>query len=359
MLMAKISSPASLKYFGAMVISMSKIGSDLYFKISQDNMYMTCMNQSKSALFNYELSDKFFQDYQYYSENDQDLNCILEAKSVAGVFKHLKNVETCVIKIHEREEFTETRFEMVCTSGLKKTFVLEANEISPIFPAVDYTNYEAKITSSPSVLIDALKMFDSGLVEVSFVLSQNDITVRSYFDEKQAEGGLKRKPVLTETNIPSNEFEDYFPSTSSNMELVFNAKDMRAILEFCHNINSITLNIYSMGEGDPLYVIFNVKNAFAAVFILATLDLSSVISQSTQTATQTQTPKYKYETSSSVDVKDYSLSSLSISQNAYSNIKFTQSQSQRDDISSENTRPLKRMKLSSDDSDEPDMVWDD
>lgn len=100
---------------------LSKIGPDLYFEALDDRLVLGTTNSSKSGYARIQLWSSYFIDYHVppgHVETGEN-GCRVALKACVPIFRSMKNVETCdirmsndklVIQLHCRENTTKTHF---------------------------------------------------------------------------------------------------------------------------------------------------------------------------------------------------------------------------------------------------------
>lgn len=162
---------------------LAKIGPDLYIEAVEEGLILGTANSSSSGFARVHLWPAFFIAYHVLPEQIGlgENCCRVSLKACAAIFRSMKNVETCdirmnqsasrlIIQLHCRENTTKTHF----------ITILEQETLTAPSRPVDST--VNTLTASQKVFSDILSIFNSTEEELTIEASKKGVTVQNYLE---------------------------------------------------------------------------------------------------------------------------------------------------------------------------------
>uniref|UniRef100_A0A0B6ZL02 Cell cycle checkpoint control protein RAD9A n=1 Tax=Arion vulgaris TaxID=1028688 RepID=A0A0B6ZL02_9EUPU len=265
----------SLKVFGRAILSLSKIGDELYFEPLEDGLFLRSVNSSRSAYGSFQFSPSFFSNYVIgvtdkdgHSEDDDDdvLRCKLGMKSIMAVFKSLPTIDKMVEKCRVSLDVAEARliFQMYCRHGIIKTHKLAFIECETLQAVFSKDMCPNKLTAVAKLLCDAVLNFQNNQEEITLIIRPNYVALKNYVDDEPD----PHKVVHTELTLSPEEFEQY--QAGVDADITFCLKELRAILAFA-DIAGLPVTLHFESAGRPITFSITTDLSFEANYVLATL----------------------------------------------------------------------------------------
>ncbi|XP_018021736.1 cell cycle checkpoint control protein RAD9A [Hyalella azteca] len=283
----------NIKVFARSIHSLARIGDELHVEPRVDGVSFCTVNSSRSAFASFLYGESFFSQYESgvdapsgscsqsssLQSDAQAVKCKVAMKAFLGAFKSLSNVEKSVerCKIMVDEACSKLLVQLVCRYSVVRNYHLPFIECETLAAVYDESSCPYTVTSPSRLLSDVLVNFQPGQDEVSFKVTPTSASMRNYVDDEPD----LTKVIRTELQLENDEFDSF--NIASDGEVVFNLKELRAILSFSEPCNLPVKACFSQ-PGSP--VIFGVENKplFECKFVLATLIPTSVAESQAGTA---------------------------------------------------------------------------
>jgi hypothetical protein len=180
-------------------------------------------------------------------------------------------------------------FELQCKLGIKKTYKLAFELPKVMRPVSDKNKCANKIVINQTRSLDeSIKNnFHTSVEEISFIVTENYLRVRSYIDDEAQKckkiyifnyllttppffhTKLAGKKILhTQIDLQKSDFGQY--KINPNNEITFSLKMLKCILDFCEHAGQ-PVTIFFDQSGQPLILSLNYFNTVEIEFVLATL----------------------------------------------------------------------------------------
>ncbi|KAL6066506.1 Cell cycle checkpoint control protein rad9b [Balamuthia mandrillaris] len=300
----------SVRIFSKVIQCLAKVGDDLFLEASDQKLVFRTLNQARSAFVAVTFTMNFFESFSLSA--DMLTRCKIQLKPCLAVFRSTSTVEKCTMRLDEAE--SKLIVHLLCKLGIKKTFKLAFEESETIQAVYSKENCPNKIVSRPRLLLDVVGNFHSNLDEISFIVYEKHLVVKSYVGQEKRSG--VNKPLHTELTVDSREFEEYMV-TGDIGEITFCLKELKALLSFCE-VAGQQIALWFEKGGRPILFTVNVFNCFEVDFVLATLlepvtsgSQSSSASESSQSQSGSQRPPPSYSTSGTQSTPPSSSESVS------------------------------------------------
>ncbi|KAM8960750.1 cell cycle checkpoint control protein RAD9B [Pelodytes ibericus] len=264
-----------LKVFGKAILSLSKIGDELWFDPVENGLALRVVNSARSAYACILFSSFFFLNYQkaVIHEHGQgevllQIRCKLSVKSVLPMFRSLSTLDRNVDKCSIYMDFNNCRviFHWYCKHGITKTHNLIYEECEPLQAAFNKNTCPNALKIQSRILSDVIIHFPTCQEEVTLTITPLKVSIKSYNEEAM---GFS-KAMHTEIHLSRDEF-NYF-QVGVDSEITFCLKELRGFLAFAETI-SACVSVHFGQPGRP--VAFSMDDVmFEANFILATLEQS-------------------------------------------------------------------------------------
>ncbi|XP_045625079.1 cell cycle checkpoint control protein RAD9A-like [Procambarus clarkii] len=262
----------NIKVFGRVMHSMAKIGDELYVEPDSTGVIFRTVNSSRSAFASFHFGSGFFTHFdeglggQQSNAGDEIVKCKVAMKAFINVLKSIavleKTVERCKLTLDGDD--AKLGLQLTCRHGIVKSCSLPFIECETLQAVYDKTSCTNHIQSQSRVLSDAVLNFQLNQEEVTLCVSPEKTVLRNYVDDEPDPG----KAIHTMLTLESGEFDDY--NISSECEVTFCLKELRAILAFAEPVN-LPISSHFSEPGSPM--IFSIDNSpmFEGTFVLATL----------------------------------------------------------------------------------------
>lgn len=291
----------SINLFGSAIVSLSKIGKDLYLEFDTvSGLDLRTLNDGKSVFSYFHFATSFFERCtmgptnstsrkRLSREDDTDdvLNLRIHFKALQGIVRHRKNVQCLRIFCKPDDsllnfEYTLNHRDTLLTAVHRVKIGNDANSVS----AVTQTEGASELTAHPKVLSKLLEPLCTQS-NAAIIVRPNSLAASSFhYDES-------RKHVLvSETACSLDELVDFdFQTTRDTLDpdlpesvnqevvLVIPVKCTSAFLHFCGTeMNVVDLSFHWGGK--PL-LLKSEADGVTAELVLATLDHSTLTSMRT------------------------------------------------------------------------------
>eukprot|EP01124_Arcella_intermedia_P019672 TRINITY_DN2699_c0_g1_i1.p2 TRINITY_DN2699_c0_g1~~TRINITY_DN2699_c0_g1_i1.p2 ORF type:complete len:397 (-),score=80.65 TRINITY_DN2699_c0_g1_i1:1373-2497(-) len=282
-----------------MLVCFSKVGEDLNIEASETSLVTRTLHIGRTAYFCFTFEKPFFESYSI----EYPVRCKLLLKSCLAVFKNIgKNVENCTISSKHSEG--SILFTFNCKFGVKKIYKLDAEDVEPIqavFRREDMLQY---LVIQAQILQLSLNNFPLKLGEISIILDQELIKLKSFIEPKAEDNVMKKLPV-TELALKVADFEHYEYNSKYPTTYTLSLKELKAVVSFCDLKQGQTISMWLHSEGRPVLLSVGVPRVYKADFVIATLQDSAENSQS-QSATDRSTASSQSRTTPSSAMKTLS-----------------------------------------------------
>jgi hypothetical protein len=296
-----------IKTFSKSILTLSKIGDEIYLEPTQQSLSIRTVNASRSAFARFSFNQAFFTHYDpafnlpkgavnpnetLTTSQDDEFKCKIPAKCLLTIFRNInfieKNVEKCTITIkrvplsqdsaaHKIYDFDTTMMTKIddqlfdikfliimnCKHGLRKTFILSISDCENLQAAFTAEHCTSHLNIPAKNLHDTINSFSNDTEEISFLVEAKRLNIKNYVEPENVDV----KIVNTQVSFDSAEFEFY--EIDKCMDITFCLKEFKILLLFGAWLE-LMLQIYFKTKGRP--IIFNYEgNGFEASFTLATL----------------------------------------------------------------------------------------
>lgn len=200
------------------------------------------VNSSRSAFASFYFGSSFFSQYEKDSDDGSSssqstkedvIKCKVALKAFLGAFKSLSSVEKTVerVKIVVDEEDDKVILQLSCRYSVVRNYNFSFIECETLSAVYDEDICPFCITSPHRLLTDVFVNFQAGQDEVSLSVTPSSAIIKNYIDDEPDIS----KVIRTELQLESEEFDSY--TVNSNQEVVFNLKELRALLAFSESCN--------------------------------------------------------------------------------------------------------------------------
>ncbi|KAF2359870.1 Rad9/Ddc1 [Trinorchestia longiramus] len=270
----------NIKVFARSIHSLARIGDELYVEPDLEGISFCTVNSSRSAFASFKFGRSFFSQCEsgidgsapstsQSNSSQSDAETIkykVAMRAFLGAFKSLASVEKTVerCKIVVDDAAAKVIVQLVCRYSVVRNYHLPFIECETLRAVYDEASCPYAVTSPSRLLSDVVVNFQPGQDEVSLKVTPTSACVRNYVDD---EPDLS-KVIRTELQLESDEFDAY--GVEAEGEVVFNLKELRAILGFSEPCNLPVTARFSQ-PGSPIIFSVDNKPLFESKFVLATL----------------------------------------------------------------------------------------
>nr|CDS33938.1 cell cycle checkpoint control protein rad9a [Hymenolepis microstoma] len=256
-----------LKVFTRAITSLGKLGDDIFFECSSDELSIRCVNSTRSAFAVVSFSGKFFE--KNFRLTDSEVRFKLNTKTCCKVFKQTmawdKTLHRCKIRLDNEQNRLVVQFFQ--RHGIVKTYNLPIIECESLEAIYDIENSTCQIAMSSKVAGEIMQNFRQNQTEVTISMQIGECIFRNYVEQSDVSS------VNTHIPVPVTEFEAY--RLTEECDITFCQKDFRAALLFGESVNAL-LVLNCSQPGNPMILTFTDEKNYKAHFVLSTLPLPYV-----------------------------------------------------------------------------------
>ncbi|KAF4529320.1 hypothetical protein B566_EDAN011414 [Ephemera danica] len=292
----------NFKALGKAILTLSRIGEELYVEPYKDGIYFRTVNPKRSAYASFNFTQSFFAFYKLDAtssnhtsnrrgDEEETLKCKVAMKSVLAVFRTpANNVESCQLQLDPDDG--QLTFQLRCRHSVCKTYYVPVIECETVQAVYDKENVPNKFSAPSRVLTDVMQNFQKNHEEISLTVGTNRIFFRNYSDVSAAEKcsyllDSRRAAVRTELTLEPLEFDVYVIDLETSV--TFSLLELRALLMFAE-ATSLPVVAYFEGPGKPIIFTISSLPTFDAHFVLATMSQQqSDLQQNSQASTSSST----------------------------------------------------------------------
>uniref|UniRef100_A0A1B0DQ52 Uncharacterized protein n=1 Tax=Phlebotomus papatasi TaxID=29031 RepID=A0A1B0DQ52_PHLPP len=248
--------------------NLAKIGSDLYLEAMVSGLSLGTVSCLESSFAKIELAQNFFIEYHQQirppiPDGSSETKCRISLKSLLSVFRHLKQVEVCTLRLDQDSD--RLVIKLKCAEEKVRMMyvpILEQDELDRDSSKDKYPN---KLMCVTSVLSNVMTNFQSEM-EVTMDISKEKIIVKNYIDDRIVEKTLLR----TRVTMQAEEFQEY--TVNQETRLTFCHRSFRAFLSLSEAFGTnCSIKIDFDTEGAP--IMFSVSEApIEGKLLMMTLD---------------------------------------------------------------------------------------
>lgn len=284
----------NFKALGKAILTLSRIGEELYVEPYKDGIYFRTVNPKRSAYASFNFTQNFFAFYKLDMTNsnstsnrrgdqEETLKCKVAMKSVLAVFRTpANNVESCQLQLDPDDG--QLTFQLRCRHSVCKTYYVPVIECETVQAVYDKENVPNKFSAPSRVLTDVMQNFQKNHEEISLTVGTNRILFRNYSD---VSADSRRAAVRTELTLEPLEFDVYVIDLETSV--TFSLSELRALLMFAE-ATSLPVVAYFEGPGKPIIFTISSLPTFDAHFVLATMSQQqNDLQQNSQASTSSST----------------------------------------------------------------------
>eukprot|EP00741_Cyanophora_paradoxa_P009681 tig00001590_g9379.t1 len=263
------------KTFTKAVVCLAKCGDELFVEADEERLLLRTVNSAKSAFLAFSFLTGFFERYELTERVER---CKVLSKPLLSTFKTAVNAESILFSVNAQGE---PRIVVLVTtkSGVVKRARLHYEDAEALQAVYSRESCTATVVSRPRLLAESLAAFQKESEELTFTLRRNALKVRSYLDPARSQQVVAAgaagpaKAMQTELSIDARDFQEFgAPAAPLDAEVIFNVKELRAMLRFCEEAGH---DIAMRAEGPGRPVLFSAHTNgpayFEADLVVATL----------------------------------------------------------------------------------------
>lgn len=330
----------NVKIFAKSILSLSKIGDEIYIEPNQDSLTIRTVNSSRSAFSCFSFNSTFFLSFDPHltksalkignqnvtivpennerTFNDESLiedtehfKCKIPSKCLLSIFKNINSMEklvekctitikyvpyirdpsqkacdydsTMITKVYDKESKQEQLYDtkfliiMYCKYGLRKTFILSISDCENLQVSFTSSKCNNKLKISSRYLHETINSFSTDTDEVTFIVESEKLLIKNYVEPDSND----KSSINTQVCFDKDEFTQFL--IEKELDITFCLKEFKICLTF-GNWFDLPVDICFVRKGRP--IIFNYSNdSFEANFTFATL----MDSQNSQSSTISNT----------------------------------------------------------------------
>jgi len=268
-----------------------KIGNEILLEaVAQDSLCLRSINPAQSAFFNVKIRVDAF---ECFHVPERIVQVAVATKSFLAALRTPKvhNIRLTL----EGSDKSKLCFQMESeTTGLKKKYSIPTLEDIPFLNTViDKSTFHTQFTTRPEVLSKLLSNFQAGASEMSVVCKKADGTKNLIFNSHANSFNAPRDMFLKTTMELNTDDEDieYRFNNSEPLDLSFNLKDFKAMVQFCSDV-STDIAVYMDKPGSPVVVAPSFRRShhrlgesdFVAEMLLASMEPANQSEEDTKPA---------------------------------------------------------------------------
>ncbi|XP_059614389.1 cell cycle checkpoint control protein RAD9A [Phlebotomus argentipes] len=230
--------------------NLAKVGSDLYLEALLSGLSLRTVNSSHSSFAKIHLAESFFLEYiqQITPSNASfETKCRVSFKSLLSVFRHIKKVEVCTLRLDQ--ETARLTLRLRCAEEKVRNMyvpILEQETLDATFHRDDIMN---KIVCHANLFSNIMTQSET---ELTLDVSKEGIVVKNYIDDRIVDKTVARTTVT----VNRSEFATY--SIKQETRLTFCFKSLRAFLTLAEAVSAgCNVAIEFETEGRPIIITVN------------------------------------------------------------------------------------------------------
>ncbi|XP_055306605.1 cell cycle checkpoint control protein RAD9A [Sitodiplosis mosellana] len=243
--------------------SFARIGIELYVEAdARSGLSLRTVNMTKSAFASIVFNLDFFSSFMVKSKNVEENQCKLSMKSCLGVFRNMKQVESCTITLDAKSCKMTVQFK--CRLETIRTHHISILEHETLQAAYVTDRSLNVLGGNHKIFSNIVSSFKANEEELSIKANEKNIVIQNYEDGTQVDNRFVRSQIT----LKSDEFDSF--KIGENTTITFCMRELRAILNFAESMNtSISANFDTAGSP----VVFVIKNydTFEANLVMSTL----------------------------------------------------------------------------------------
>ncbi|XP_075161600.1 cell cycle checkpoint control protein Rad9 [Haematobia irritans] len=249
------------KVIAKAIQSLAKFGSDLYMEADDIGLQLRTFNVSKSAMGTFRFKRAFFETYNEGNGNGENF-CKVSMKTILPVFKNMKQVERCEIRL--LAEVSKLQIKFKCRLEALKNVLISIVDEENVTAAVSIEDTSNVIVGSYKVFNDISSNFNSSEVEITLEAMGNGLTAKNYIEGAR----VSDKFMRSRKKLSPSDFENY--DVHEESAVTFSLKEFRSFLHFAETIGeNLTLNF---GEaGGPIFLTIKKLDLIECTLVMTTV----------------------------------------------------------------------------------------
>ncbi|KAK9502277.1 hypothetical protein O3M35_011076 [Rhynocoris fuscipes] len=255
----------NVKIIARAILSLSKIGDELFIEPTSEEISFRTVNMAQSAFAEFKINHSFFSSYSYNDPDDSESMCKVTMRSCLNIFKNIHNmdkqVENCEIRM--KPEATVVIFQMKFTNAPVKKYylpIIDSEKLEANIP----TESQNRLTASSKMLTSTIKNFRYSEDEITLTVDKDKALIKNHIELRKDVHSMR-----TELCFHPSEFENYTVNNPACITFCF--KELRAVLAFAEPSN-LSVGMSFSSPGMP--ILFQVQNVpvYEASYVVSTLN---------------------------------------------------------------------------------------
>jgi len=255
-----------LKTFHKALISLSKVGGEIYFEPCQDKLLAKAINNRKTAFFVFCFKAGFFStiDGKIQQNDDNPFRCKLQLKSILLAFHSVvnteKSVESCLIQF--KQDSYQVFITRNCRYQVCQKYTLPTLEHDTL--KIDFNQSGSNHwTITSKLLSETTAIFRNNLDEIIMTATSEGLQIRSYVYSHE-----EKDQVNTCVSIEAESCDEYHIEHTTT--LTFNLKELRSMMSFAETVSLPVKAVFSDG-GRPIAFTIDQEPILQVSYVLATM----------------------------------------------------------------------------------------
>uniref|UniRef100_A0A0R3S3S2 Cell cycle checkpoint control protein RAD9A n=1 Tax=Elaeophora elaphi TaxID=1147741 RepID=A0A0R3S3S2_9BILA len=257
----------NFKIFARAILTLNRIGNELYMEPSDLGLILRSLSCSKSAFGAFMFSKSFFSECDVLKLNLNAYNvCRIPMKCALSAFKCVKNSEKAVLscQLYLNPRADSMLIQLTHTYDVVRSHTIPFFECTTMFrTVVDKANLNNCFVIQARLLLEMFNRMHHNTDEISIDAKIEEISFRNYITHEQDRDMVMK----TEGKIPISEFQKY--SIQRPVEITVNLRELKAIVNFA-DVYQSPISIYFDQPGTPIVIALEGDVNYTAEIILAT-----------------------------------------------------------------------------------------
>ncbi|ALC45708.1 Rad9 [Drosophila busckii] len=246
--------------------SLSKVGKELFIEADSDGLQMRTINSTQSAMGSMRFHRSMFN--TFYLPPGGDCTCKITMKACLGVFRNMKQVEHCELKVLANR--TKFQVKLRCKLETMKQALISIVDEQNITTAVAADNSPNIIRGDHKLFMEISNSFNSAEEELTLEAQTDSLTAKNYVEGAR----VNDKFMRSQLKLKPTEFEHYQVAQGGTV-ITFCIKEFRAFLLFAEALNA-ELTLEFDDAGSPFFVKIQKHREIECLLILSTLSPEDV-----------------------------------------------------------------------------------
>ncbi|MFH4973712.1 hypothetical protein AB6A40_000421 [Gnathostoma spinigerum] len=304
------------KIFARAVLTLNRIGEELYLEPNSAGLILRSINCTKSAYGTFLFCPTFFTVCDVDRINNSDFNlCRISMRCALAAFKCSKSVDKTVLscKMYINPKADSMLVQLTQTYDVIKSHKIPFLECSTsIRNVVDKNNLKNVIIAPPQLLSHLFLQMPHNVEELILSAKSDSFVLRNFVTKDQDDDKLMK----TEAKVNISEFDRYCISQESSLSIA--PKELKAFVGFAEMCQD-PVSLYFDFTGSVMVVALESEINYTAELSIATLNMDGFLTGPTQYEGRQTTSSVTDEISKNVQSEMIETTSKSCAENRFPN----------------------------------------